>query len=156
MFIWATSCRWNMLKLFRGKMQKKTLFSASSVQVCLPAYRKCNCASSIGVSLGLLVLPLVDVIEVVVGEPQHLLDSGEQQDVAVLVQVQLLAVVLHRHDAGHGDPQEQVQLLHLPLDVVTVVHLLQILAHMLARLVHLGHEHQLGNTHQIDHAPNFT
>lgn len=41
---------------------------------------------------------------------QHLLHSSKQQCVSVLVQVQLLAVVLHRQHTGQGDAQRLTQL----------------------------------------------
>ena len=63
-----------------------------------------------GVVLGELV---ADVVKVVVGEAQHLVDSAEEQDVTVLLHLQLLAVVLHRKHTGQRHTQTLAHLLGL-------------------------------------------
>lgn len=56
---------------------------------------------------------VADLIKVVVSEAKHLDDGAEQQDVAVWVQLQLLAVVLHRNNTGQWQTEPSTDLLHL-------------------------------------------
>lgn len=56
---------------------------------------------------------VADLIEVIISEAKHLLDGAEQQDVAVWVQLQLLAVVLHRNNTGQRHTEPSANLLHL-------------------------------------------
>ena len=56
---------------------------------------------------------VADVIKVIISKAKHLLDSAEQQDVAVWIQLQLLAVVLHRNNTGQRHTEPSADLLHL-------------------------------------------
>ena len=53
------------------------------------------------------------VIKVVVSAAQHLDQSSEEQDVSTQVQLQLLAVVLHRKHTGQGNTETDTDFLGL-------------------------------------------
>ena len=53
------------------------------------------------------------VLEEAVGVVEHLLHCGEQQQVCAQLQLQLLAVVLHRQHAAQRDAQGRADLLGL-------------------------------------------
>lgn len=56
---------------------------------------------------------LREVLQVIIGEAQHLDNGAEEQDVAVQVDLHLVAVVLHWDDAGNGHANQVAQTLYL-------------------------------------------
>ena len=60
-----------------------------------------------------IALTLRLVLEEAVGVVEHLLHSVEQQQVCAQLQLQLLAVVLHRQHAAQRDAQGRAELLGL-------------------------------------------
>lgn len=60
------------------------------------------------VVIHLLILS-IKILKEAICVVQHLLHSSEEQNVSVLVQIQLLAVVLHWQHTGQGDAERLTQ-----------------------------------------------